>query len=153
MGDNQGAVCLNLRLSALVAVGGQMSEAVIETKHQVVAVEVEAPVLGATVALGRVVAALVAEETDVGHEAEMLGQVERDARTESDAIFNGRVAVGAPNAEVYAAIHKKVDLACLEIGVSGIGIDLEHGLLLAARFAVGDAEDGADGEAFAQVVA
>lgn len=153
MGDNQGAVCLNLRRSALVAVGGQMSEAVIETKHQVVAVEVEAPVLGATVALGRVVAALVAEETDVGHEAEMLGQVERDARTEADAIFNGCVAVGASNAEVYAAIHKKVDLACLEIGVSGIGIDLEHGLLLAARFAVGDAEDGADGEAFAQVVA
>lgn len=142
-----------MRRSALVAVGGQMSEAVIETKHQVVAVEVEAPVLGATVALGRVVAALVAEKTDVGHEAEMIGQVERDARAEADTIFNGCVAMGAPYAEVDAAIHKQVDLTGLEVGVAGIGIDLEHGLLLSARFAVGDTEDGADGEAFAQVVA
>ena len=80
----------------------------IETKHQIVGVEVKTPVLGRAVVFCRMVATLIAEESDMGHEAEFVTEVKRYAGTESDAVFHSRAAVGAAYAEVDTAVDKEV---------------------------------------------
>ena len=47
-------------------------EVIVEAKHDVVAVEVETPVFRCAVVFSRAVAALITEETDVSHEAELV---------------------------------------------------------------------------------
>ena len=61
---------------------------IVETEHQVVAVQVKTPVFGSTVTLGRTVAALVSEESHVGHKAETIAHIERNTRTETDTILH-----------------------------------------------------------------
>ena len=47
-------------------------EVIVEAKHDVVAVEVETPVFRCAVVFSRAVAALITEEADVSHEAELV---------------------------------------------------------------------------------
>ena len=106
---------------------------IVEAEHEVVGVEVEAPVFGSTVALGGTVAALIAKESDVGHKTETVRDIEGYAWTEADAILYGTVSVGASDAEVYATVDEEVDTVRAEIGVTRKGIDLEYGQLLDAE--------------------
>ena len=50
-------------------------EVIIETEHQVVAVEVETPVFSCTVVLGGTVAALISEKSYVCDQAEFLADI------------------------------------------------------------------------------
>mgnify|MGYP000770130237 CR=1 FL=1 len=80
----------------------------VETKHQIVGVEVKTPVFGSAVSLGRSVAALIAEESHMGHEAEFVTEVKRYAGTESDTVFYSSAAVGTADAEVDTTVDKEV---------------------------------------------
>ena len=80
----------------------------VETKHQIVSVEVKTPVLGRTVVFCSMVATLIPEESDMGHEAEFVIEVKRYAGTESDAVFHSRAVVGTADAEVNTAVDKEV---------------------------------------------
>lgn len=69
---------------------------IVETKHEVSAVEVETPVFRSTVALGGTVGTFIAEEADMGNKAELLTEVECNTGTETDLVGHGCVAVGSP---------------------------------------------------------
>ncbi len=81
---------------------------IVETKHQVVAVEVKTPVFRRAIVLGRTVATLISEETDMGYKTEFLAEIESDTGTESDSIFNSCVSVGTADAEINATVDKQI---------------------------------------------
>lgn len=105
---------------------------VVETEHQVVAVEVKSPVLVATVLLGGVVSALISEESDMGHKAETIREVERYTRAKSDTIFNSSVSMGTSDAEVDTSVDEEVQLTGAEICITGIRSDFKYGLFFIA---------------------
>lgn len=113
---------------------GAFLEVHVEAEGDVVAVEQEAAFVDVAAGFGGVVCSFVAQEADVGHEAEAFCQVEGDAGCGANLPGAGGLRVvavfivGPAGAEAYSAVNKEVDQAVVaaEICVARIGVELEE---------------------------
>ncbi len=133
-------------------------ESIVEAEREVRTVEVETPFFGETCVLVGVVTTLVAEQTHVCYEAEVLCQVVRDTGLEANGIRYSSVALFAAGllpaeAETYNAVNEKVEVAGGEIGVACIGVNLDHCGLDAGLLCVAEVESTTECPVLREVVA
>ena len=113
-----------------------VSEVIVEAEHKVVGVQIQAPVLGCAVILGRCIASLVSEEAYVSHKAEFVVEVKCHTGTETYPEFYSEGSVSSAHAQIYATVDKQIYTVVFEEIVTDVWVELEYSLFLVSGFAV-----------------